>query len=98
MRIRIIFGAVLTTRLASIAFAQSPGVTAGSPATPVQVKRVPAAQTTPAPNQTPSLIQKYDFGGQLRILQDPTAMDPQNFVGPVPPASKSDADGRVPNG
>src|ERR1700741_1237920 len=97
MRIRIIFGPVLIALLASIAFAQSP---AGSPATPVQVKRVPAAQTTPAPNQTPSLVEKYDFGGQLRILQDPTAMDPQKFVGPVPspPASKSDTDGKVPNG
>jgi P-type conjugative transfer protein TrbG len=100
MRIRIIFGPVLIALLASIAFAQSPAVPSGSPATPVQVKRVPAGQTTPAPNQTPSLVQKYDFGGQLRILQDPTAMDPQKFVGPVPPepASKSDTDGRVPNG
>jgi type IV secretion system protein VirB9 len=46
------------------------------------------------------LVQKYDFGGQLRILQDPTAMDPQKFVGPVPPApaSTSDTDGKVPNG
>src|SRR5207302_309256 len=100
MRIQIIFGAVLTTLLASIAFAQSPAVSAGSPATPVQVKRVPAAQTTPAPNQTPSVVQKYDFGGQLRILQDPTAMDPQKFVGPLPlaPGSKPDTDGKVPNG
>jgi hypothetical protein len=100
MRIRIIFWPVLIALLPSIAFAQSPAVPSGSSATPVQVKRVPAGQTTPAPNQTPSLVQKYDFGGQLRILQDPTAMDPQNFVGPVPsaPASKPETDGKVPNG
>src|SRR5437763_6562788 len=100
MRIRIITGPVLTALLTSTAFAQSPAVPSGSPAAPVQVKRVPAAQTTPAPNQNPPLVQKYDFGGQLRVLQDPTAMDPQKFVGPGPPAtaSKSDTDGKVPNG
>jgi type IV secretion system protein TrbG len=100
MRIRIITGPVLIALVTSIAFAQSPAVPSGSPATPVQVKRVPAGQTTPAPNQTPPLVQKYDFGGQLRILQDPTAMAPQKFVGPVPPApaSKSETDGKAPNG
>src|SRR6266702_4214899 len=100
MRIRIIVGPVLIGLSASLASAQSPAVPSGSPATPVQVKRVPAGQTTPAPNQTPPLIQKYDFGGQLRILQDPTAMDPQKFVGPVPPAPapKSETDGKAPNG
>ena len=34
MRIRIIFGPVLIALSASIAFAQSPAVSAGSPATP----------------------------------------------------------------
>src|SRR5262249_18498895 len=100
MKIRIVFGQVLIALSASIAFAQSPAAPSGTAGPPVQVKRVPAGQTTPAPNQTPSLVQKYDFGGHLRILQDPTAMDPQKFVGPVPPApaSKSDTDGKVPNG
>src|ERR1700760_4006826 len=98
MRRRIIFGQVLIAVSGAIAFGQSPAAPSGTAAAPVQVKRVPAGQTTPAPNQTPSLVQKYDFGGQLRILQDPTAMDPQKFVGPVPPSSKSDVDGRVPNG
>ena len=27
-------------------------------------------------DQVDPLLQKYDFGGQLRVLQDPTAMDP----------------------
>ena len=100
MRIRIIFGQVLIALSGSIAFAQSPAAPSGTAAAPVQVKRIPAGQAAPVPNQTPSVVQKYDFGGQLRILQDPTAMDPQNFVGPGPPAptSKSDTDGKVPNG
>jgi hypothetical protein len=48
MRIRIIFGQVLIALSSSIAFAQSPAASSGTAGPPVQVKRVPAGQTTPA--------------------------------------------------
>jgi type IV secretion system protein VirB9 len=74
------------------AFAQYPAAPPNPPATPVPAKRVPAGQP-PTPNQTkePALLQKYDFGGQLQVLQDPTGLDarkPGNPVpaSPVPPA------------
>ena len=82
MRIQIIFWPVLIALSASITFAQSPAVPAGSPATPpFRSSEFRRDRALRHPNQTPSLVQKYDFGGQLRILQDPTAMDPQKFVG-----------------
>jgi hypothetical protein len=50
----------------------------------------------------PPLIQQYDFGGQLRALQDPTALDPPKLVGPTPvggaPAASTEVDGKVPKG
>lgn len=69
-----IFGSI------SAALAQSPSTPPNLPDTPIQIKRVPAVPSLPQP----SLLQKYDFGGQLRLLEDPTAMDPQKPVTPSP--------------
>lgn len=55
---------------------------------PVERKRV-----QPAPESLPPLLQQYDFGGQLRTLEDPTGLPPDakpqfaapgTSVGPVP--------------
>jgi type IV secretion system protein VirB9 len=59
------------------AFAQSPAPVPNLPNAPIQVKRVPPA---------PSLLQKYDFGNQLRLLEDPTAMGSQNYGSPPVPS------------
>ena len=65
---------------------------------PVQVKRARQRKRVPATQQPPAL-QKYDFGGQLRILQDPTAMDPQKLSAlAAAPGAKPDADGKAPKG
>jgi hypothetical protein len=57
---------------------------------PVAAKRVPAAQSAAQKptKEAPPALQKYDFGGQLQILEDPTTMD----------AHKSETDGKVPKG
>ena len=92
---RICSGALALTVCVSLLFAQSPATAPVSP--PVQVKRTPAAQTpTPKRDQVDPLIQKYDFGGQLRVLQDPTAMDPAKTLGPALPGGNSEIDGKVP--
>ena len=60
------------------AFPQSPTASPNAATAPVQVKRVPAVQSSPPiQNPVPPILQNYDFGGQLRLLQDPTKMDPQ---------------------
>lgn len=64
----------------SMAFAQIPATSPSLPTAPVQVKRIPAAPSL----SEPSLLQKYDFGDQLRVLEDPTAMDPQRPSAPPP--------------
>ena len=99
MMIQIRFAAVSIALSISMAFAQAPAAPPPSAATPVQAKRVPAASNQSPPNQVPSVVQKYDFGGQLRVLQDPTAMDLQTTV-PLMPSlgSKSDTDGKAPTG
>ncbi|MBV8771780.1 MAG: P-type conjugative transfer protein TrbG [Acidobacteriaceae bacterium] len=61
------------------AFAQSPATPHNLPAAPIQVNRVPAQ------SPQPTLSQKYDFGGQLRVLEDPMAMDSQKSVNPSVP-------------
>jgi type IV secretion system protein VirB9 len=69
--------------------------------TPVPVKRVPPTQTPPQKrSKEPALLEKYDFGGQLRVLQDPTGTNPQEpgdtpLVNPVPGAG-SEVDGKPP--
>jgi P-type conjugative transfer protein TrbG len=66
------------------AFAQTPAPTPNLPRSPIQVKRVAAGQS---PVQ-PSLLQKYDFGSQLRLLEDPTIMEsPTPAAPPVPSAT-----------
>src|ERR1700689_4281665 len=87
MKKQIISAAFVVVVSASSLFSQSPA-SPPNPAkqAPVQVKRVPATQQPPA-------VQNYDFGGQLRTLQDPTAMD-QKVIAPGSP----DADGKAPKG
>jgi type IV secretion system protein VirB9 len=83
----------------SLLFGQSPAPSSSLPSPPEQVKRVPADQPE-TEKQLPPLLKRYDFGGQLRVLQDPPAMDPQKFVGPLPAAdgraANADGDGKVP--
>lgn len=91
---RICAGLALTVCV-SLLFAQAPATALESP--PVQVKRVPAAQApSQKRDQVDPLVQKYDFGGQLRLLQDPTGMDPARSLGPAPPGGNPEVDGKVP--
>jgi hypothetical protein len=61
-------------------------ILAGQP--PVERKRVP-----PVPDSPPPLLQQYDFGGQLRTLEDPgnapadvkaQFVTPSSSSGPIP--------------
>ena len=85
-------------------FAQTPAAPPNPLTAPVAAKRVPAAPS-PAQKQAkepPPVLQKYDFGGQLQILQDPTKMDDHKAGDPLaggpPPGSASEIDGKVPKG
>lgn len=87
--------ALALTTCVSLLFAQSPKSPANS--SPVQVKRVPGGQTpSQKQTQTDPVIQNYDFGGQLRVLQDPTAMDPSKSGGPL--GVTPETDGKAPKG
>src|SRR6478672_1322406 len=88
----------------SDALAQTPTAPPNLPAAPVTAKRVPAAQ---APSQKQAkeprpILKKYDFGGQLQVLQDPTIMDVRKSGDPPPgappPGSGSEVGGKVPKG
>ena len=59
------------------ALAQTPAAPPNLSTAPVAAKRVPAAQPSSQKQakEPPALLQKYDFGGQLEVLQDPTTMD-----------------------
>jgi len=59
------------------ALAQTPAAPPNLSTAPVAAKRVPAAQPSSQKQakEPPALLQKYDFGGQLQVLQDPTTMD-----------------------
>src|SRR5215469_1081610 len=83
------------------ALAQTPATPPNPSTAPVAAKRVPAAQP-PSQKQAkepPALLQKYDFGGQLQVLQDPTTMDARKSGDPLqgvaPPGSGSEIDGKV---
>ncbi len=94
MKIRTHFIWLVLAVSTSMGFGQSPSPPPKLPSAPVQVKRVPAAQSSP---QMPPLLQKYDFGGQLRLLEDPTAMDPKEFANPAAPsAAPATADNKAP--
>ena len=90
MKKQIISVALIVAVSGSSVFGQSPA-SPPNPAKqpPVQVKRVPATQQPPA-------VQNYDFGGQLRTLQDPTAMDTQRPAVSAP--GSPDLDGKAPKG
>jgi type IV secretion system protein TrbG len=82
MKKRIHSTGLVIMAFVSMGFAQSPATLPGLPDTPVQVKRTPATPPVPQP---PALLQNYDFGGQLRFLQDPEAMDSQKpALSPMP--------------
>ena len=90
---RICSGAMALVVCVSLLVAQSPATP------PVQVKRVPATQTSSQKrDQVDPAIQNYDYGGQLRVLQDPTAMDPTKAAGPALPGVSPEIDGKVPKG
>jgi type IV secretion system protein TrbG len=84
--------------------AQTPAAPPNQPTAPIIVKRVPAAQPPPQKDVKgpPPILQKYDFGGQLQLLQDPTTMDARKAGDPLqgapPPGSGSEIDGKVPRG
>jgi type IV secretion system protein VirB9 len=84
--------------------AQTPAAPPNLVTTPVPAKRVPAAQpqSQKEAKEPPALLQKYDFGGQLQLLQDPTTMDMRKSGEPLPrvppPGSGSEIDGKVPKG
>ncbi len=81
----------ITACISMEAFAQTPAPTPNFPSAPIQVKRVP-----------PPILQKYDFGNQLRLLEDPTIMDsPAPAAPPVPSATtapSSASASKVPKG
>lgn len=94
MKIRTHFIWLIVAASTSMGFGQSLAASPKLPGAPVQVKRVPTAQSSP---QMPPLLQKYDFGGQLRLLEDPTALAPKEFANPaVPSAAPATADNKVP--
>ena len=95
MYIRIYSGALALIGCVSLLVAQSPKSAPNSAAPPVQPKRVPASQP-PAPKQTGPVIQNYDFGGQVRVLQDPSAMDAPKVPGPS--TGHAEVDGKAPEG
>jgi P-type conjugative transfer protein TrbG len=82
--------------------AQTPAPPPNLPTAPVAAKRVPAAQpqSQKQAKEPPPLIQKYDFGGQLQLLQDPTTMDVRKSgdpsTGGQPAGSAPEIDGKVP--
>src|SRR5215469_9788762 len=74
----------------------NPSKLAGSP--PVQSKRDRTEQTpSQKSDQVPPLLQNYDFGEQLRVLQGPAA-DPAKALGPLLPGSQGDPSGKAPKG
>src|ERR1700684_727166 len=77
MRKRICYVAVMVTVFASSLVGQAPASSPPASVAPVQAKRVPSQTPPKASNQSPAALQSYDFGDQLRVLQDPTAMDSQ---------------------
>lgn len=78
MKSRIHFATLALTVSLTGAFPQSPTASPNAANAPVQVKRVPAVQSSPpAQNSVPPILPNYDFGSQLRLLQDPTKMDIQ---------------------
>src|ERR1700684_1988002 len=77
MRKRICYVAVMVTVFASSLVGQAPASSPPASVAPVPAKRVPSQTPPKASNQPPAAVQSYDFGDQLRVLQDPTAMDSQ---------------------
>ncbi len=68
-------------------------------AEPLPVKRVPSTQIAPqAPN--PLAVQNSDFGGQLRLLQDPAALEQRTLATgkAMKMASGGDSDPAAPKG
>src|SRR5215472_12938286 len=100
----IFYSARLMAACSLGAFAQTPAAPPNLSTAPVAAKRVPAAQPSSQKQakEPPALLQKYDFGGQLQVLQDPTTMDVRKsgdaLQGVAPPGSGSETDGKAPKG
>ncbi len=98
MKACIRFTAFLIATGSAFLCAQTSVTAPVSPAQPLPVKRVPAMKASAqSPAGSPSPMQNYNFGGQLRILQDPTALD----VGTSAPGlklSSAEANGKAPKG
>ncbi len=95
MYIRICSGALAMMLWVSLLVAQSPQSPPNSAVPPVQTKRVPPSQA-PAQKQPDPVMQNYDFGAQLRVLQDPTAMDGPKVL--AVPVGNAESDGKAPKG
>jgi type IV secretion system protein TrbG len=83
------------------ALAQTPAAPPNLPTAPVAAKRMSAAQTQSQkkPQEPPALLQKYDFGGQLQLLQDPTTMNVRKSGDTLPGiqvGGGSEINGKVP--
>ena len=86
------------------ALAQTPAAPPNLSTAPVAAKRVPAAQPSSQKQakEPPAILQNYDFGGQLQVLQDPTTLDVRKsgdaLQGVPPLGSGSEIDGKVAKG
>jgi type IV secretion system protein TrbG len=94
---------VLPVGFVLCAFAQSPATPPDLAVPAVQTKRAPGGQSPPqSQTQVPPPLQKYDMGQQLKILQDPTAIDrpkSNDSTGtPVTPGLSAEPDGKAPKG
>lgn len=90
--------AVLWTATGAALWGQASSSTTQSTGQPVPVKRVPATKvSSQTQNGTPA-VQNYDFGGQLRVLQDPTSLDPGTLSAGAVRTGATDVDGKVPKG
>jgi type IV secretion system protein VirB9 len=103
MKTRIHFLALAISACLVSAFAQSPAAPPNLPAGPVPAKRVRGMQTlTQKQSKEPDLLQKYDFGGQLQVLQDPTGMDPRKRRDPAAAvtthSARDEGNGKAPKG
>lgn len=94
---------ILAVIFITCTFAQSPAAPPNLAAPAVQAKHVPAGQSPPpSQNQVLPPLQKYDFGQQVKILQEPTAIDrpkPNDSTGTaVAPSASAEPDGKAPKG
>jgi type IV secretion system protein TrbG len=82
---------------ASLLCGQTSANSPGSSVQPLPVKRVPAGKVSPqTQNASPLPVQNYDFGGQLRVLQDPTVLNQGPPATSVTKSAGADPEGKIP--